>query len=359
MKDNFYIVLMAGGSGTRLWPVSRAHLPKQFHAFSSKKSLLQETYDRVKDLAPKNNIYISLVENIAKTSQRQLPEIPQENFIIEPEGKNTAPAIGLAAAKIFQKDPEAIIATVASDHTIEKTAQFQKVIGQAASFVKNNPPYLVTIGIKPTEPHTGYGYIKIGRKITDSPVHEVEKFVEKPDLATAQKYLAAGDYLWNASYFIFQAKAMLDNFKQYQNGIYRGLMTIIRGLGTKDEAKIIEREYRAFPKEPIDTAIAEKIKTIGVICADLGWSDIGSWASLYELLAKNTGETNISQGHHVGVGDKNCLVYAQDKLLATVGLEDIIVIDTPDVTLVCNKNKSQQVKDLIEKLKEQGKHQYL
>ncbi|AKM81850.1 TPA: mannose-1-phosphate guanylyltransferase [Candidatus Berkelbacteria bacterium] len=357
MRNNFYIVIVAGGSGTRLWPVSRENSPKQFHKLTSDKSLLEETYDRIKDLTESENIYISLGANAALQTKAQLKEIPEANYIIEPEGKNTAPAIALISAKIFKKDPQAIIATIAADHTVKNNSNYTETLKSAAHFVDKNPEYLVTIGIQPDSAHTGYGYVKIGRKLDNEKAHEVEEFVEKPNLETAQKYFDSGKYLWNAGYFIFRADKMIEMFENYAPEIYSGLRAILKAIGTEDEKEIIEKAFKEFPKVPIDTAIAEKVEKIAVIPADLGWSDIGSWSSVFDLLDKEDG--NVHRGHHVGIDDKNCLFFAQDKLLATVGLEDIVVVDTPDVTLICKKDKAQEVKKLIEKLKEQGKHKYL
>lgn len=358
--DNQYIVIMAGGSGTRLWPISRAHLPKQFHKFSSnERSLLQETYDRVKDLAPKKNIYVSLVADILKMTEQQLPEIPTENYIIEPVARNTAPAIGLIATLIYNKNPDAVITTVASDHTVEKLEEFQKSLRLANKYVGKNPAYIVTIGIEPTDPNTGYGYIKKGRKFTDWDVFVVERFVEKPNIETAKRYLKEGNYLWNASYFTFNAKEMLANFTRLSPEISKKLSTIASSINSKEFNKILLAEYSNILKEPIDTVIIEKYDKIATIPADLGWSDVGSWESLYELISQRTGKKTISRGHHIGVDNKNCLIYAHDKLLATVGLEDIVIVDTPDVTLVCHKNKSQDIKKLVEKIKQKGQDKYL
>jgi len=351
MKSNYYIVIMAGGSGTRLWPMSRKDSPKQFHKFTSQRSLLQETYDRVKDIVPRENIYVSLVENVLKTTKVQLQKIPKDNFIIEPEAKNTAPAIGLVTTVIFKKDPEAVITTIASDHTLDNKTNFQNSLKKAYEFVKKSPEYFVVKGIQPTRPDTGFGYIQMGKKIQQD-IFAVEKFIEKPDLETAKKYLKKGNYLWNGCYFTFKASEMLKNYQKFSPEIYNGLREILRG-------KKVKEVYKKFSVVPIETAIAEKIEKIAVIPMDLGhWSDVGTWASLYEILSSKE-EQVISKGNHIGVDDKNCLVYAGDRLLATVGLEDIIIVDTPDVTLVCNKNKSQDVKKLIKKLKEQGNNKYL
>lgn len=358
MQDNNYVVLLAGGSGTRLWPVSRVAKPKQFHCFTSNKSLLQDTYERVKDLVPKKNIFVSLGESILKETQSQIKDIPKDNYIVEPIGKNTAPSTALIAAKLFKKDPQAIIAMVSSDHVVNKVTNYQNTFNNAFNFVKKNPKYLLTIGIKPESPHTGYGYIKIGQKINKSSAHKVEEFVEKPNLETAQKYLKSGKYLWNAGYFVFRADSMIEMFEKYAPKIYSGLKEILSAINTINEKEVIQKEFEKFDKIPIDTAIAEKAENIAVIPADLGWSDVGSWTSLYDLL-KNDKDEIVKRGHHIGVGDKNCLFFAGDKLLATVGLEDIIIVDTADVTLVCHKDKAQDVKSLIEKLKQKGKHQYL
>ena len=339
--------------------MSRKCAPKQFHKVTSKRSLLQETYDRIKNLVPKENIYISLTEDILKESQKQLTEVPKENFIVEPEAKNTAPAIGLVVAKLFKLNPKAIVATIASDHTVEKVSNYQEAILHFLNFVEKNPKYLAAIGIKPTRPETGFGYIKIGKKFPGVQVFAGEQFVEKPDLKTAKKYLASGKYLWNASYFAFRAGEMLKMFQKYAPEIYKGLRNILRVLGETNEKAIIKKEYAKFPLIPIDTAIAEKHNKLALVPADLGWSDVGSWASLYDIIAKRMGEHTVARGHHIGVDNKNCLIFAQDKLLATVGLEDIIIVDTDDVTLVCNKNKSQDVKLLLEKLKKEGKEHYL
>lgn len=339
--------------------MSRKSIPKQLHKFYGKKSLLQETYERVRGLVPKENIFVSLVSSVLPASQKQLKEIPESNFIIEPEIKNTAPAIGFLAVQLFTINPNAIITTIASDHTIGNVATFQAGLRKTFGFVEKKPDYFVTIGIKPTRPDTGFGYIKVGKKIEGTSLFEVEEFVEKPDLKTAKEYLKSGKYLWNASYFTWRADKLLAMYKKFSPKIYENLAQIIKLINRNASQIEIDKIYALMPTEPIDTAIAEKVKTIAVLPLALEWSDIGSWASLYELLSKRKKSHTISQGNSLGIDNKNCLIYAQDKLLATVGLKDIVIVDTPDVTLVCNRNKSQDVKKLIEKIKADGKIKYL
>ncbi|MFA6493003.1 MAG: mannose-1-phosphate guanylyltransferase [Patescibacteria group bacterium] len=359
MNENFYIVIMAGGSGTRLWPMSRCDQPKQFQNLCGEKSLIQETYDRVKDIVPKENIFISLVENILETSKKQLPEIKKENFIVEAESRNTGPAIAYAAATISRRNPQAVVVTLPSDHAIEDLEEFKKSIKTVLEFISKNPDYLATVGLKPTSPDTGLGYIEVGKKITDSKLYQVKRFVEKPNLEKAKEYVKSGKFLWNASYFCWRADKLLDTYKTYAPEVYKGIEEIIHLFAKKGSDKEISKIYKNLPKVPIDTAIAEKVEKIAVLPADLGWSDIGNWTTLYEFLTSKTGGHTVSRGNHIGIDDKGCLIYAQDKLLTTVGLKDIIVVDTPDVTLVCDKNRAQDVKKLIEKIEELGKHKYL
>lgn len=359
MDNNFYIVLMAGGSGTRLWPMSRCDKPKQFHNICSPKSLIQETYERIKPLTNSSNIYVSLVASVFETTKKQLNNIPNENYIIEPEVKNTAPALALAAVKLFQINPEAIIAAISCDHTVENVQHYQTAFKQALAFVQDNPDYLVTIGIEPTDPNTGYGYIKKGRKFTKTNLREVKKFIEKPDLKTAKAYLKSGQYLWNGGYFVFKASSLISMYKKYAPDIYKIIKELLKITNIDPKDKKFNNLYNKMPVTPFDIAIAEKVEHIAVVPMDCGWSDVGSWASVYEFLARKDNKQTVSQGHHIGFDDKNCLVYAQDKLLATIGLEDIVIVDTKDVTLVCKKDRSQDIKKIIEIIKTKGKHHYL
>ena len=346
---------MAGGSGTRLWPMSRKASPKQLHKLTGEESLLQETYNRIKDLVLKDNIYVSVVESVYEQTKKQLKDIPSKNYIIEPEVRNNGPAVALIAATLLKINHQAIVATVATDHTIQKVSNFQKAILSTFHFIENNPSYFTTIGIKPTRPDTGFGYIKQGIKLSKTDFYQVDRFVEKPNYEKATEYLKSGKYLWNGSYFTWQAASMISLYQKLQPDIYRTINTIINSKNKN----IIADRYHSLPKEPFDTLIAEKADKIAVIPVDLDWSDVGTWSSLYEILRKKHSSNNVSKGNHIGLDDKNCLIYAQDKLLATIGLENIVIVDTKDVTLVCDITRSQDVKKLLEKIKKEGKPHYL
>lgn len=357
------IVIMAGGSGTRLWPMSRKSKPKQLQKLISNKTLLEDTFERAEKIVKKDDIYISTTENYFDATAKILKGIKLDHFIVETASKNTGPAIGLVTALFHQKNKDEIIASIASDHVIAKPDAFKEAIEVAEKIVKKYPNKLVIIGINPTMPETGYGYIKMNglfETIGKTQVFTVEEFVEKPNLATAKKYISKWQYLWNASYFIYRADTMMKLFKKFQPKIYALLIEIQKEFQNKeiDHYKIKEL-YTQMPEGAIDTEITEKATDVVVIPADLGWSDVGSWGSLHDVLSGITGHSVITKGHHIGIEDENILVYSGEKMIATVGLKNTVIIDTPDVTFVCDKNKSQDIKKLINKLKEEGKHLYL
>jgi len=356
-KDNFYVVIVAGGTGTRLWPMSRKKSPKQFQRLTGKKTLFQQTFRRIKKVAPISNIFVSLGGNYLKTARQQLPQIPKKNYIIEPVGKNTAPAIALASLIIRKRNPNAIIASIASDHEVLKEDVFAKNLKLAFKIVSEHPKFLITIGLQPTYPETGYGYIKTGEPYENyDQTYWVEKFVEKPNELVAQTYFQTTKYLWNASYFIFNAKHILKLYESHSRRIYRLIEKIDACIDAGESYYPI---FHEMPNEPFDTEIIEKINKVLVISSDMGWSDVGSWKSVYEILAKKIGSDQVSQGHHISYGDENVFVLGQKKMIATIGLKNIAVIDTPDATLIINRDKSQDVKKIIEQLKETGKHKYL
>lgn len=361
LHQHWYAAILAGGSGTRLWPMSRQNVPKQFLKLTDDKTLLEATFERIKTVVPAEQIFVVVTEKHEPAARKQLPEVPETNFIIEPQGKNTAPAIGLATFHIVRHDKQAIIASIAADHHVTKPKEFQKILACAYETVSRYSDRIVTVGIKPTYPETGYGYIQIGQQFDSGavPIYKVKRFVEKPDQKTAQAYFESFEYLWNASYFIYLGTHMLAAFKKYVPETAKLLGKISETIDQPQYNDALVTNYTQMAAEPIDTAVMEKEKAILVIPADLGWSDIGSWASLHDVLTNVHGSDVIARGHHIGINTQNSLIYAREKLVATVGLQDTIVVDTPDVLLVVNKHHAQDIKKIIERLKEEGKHLYL
>ena len=361
------VVIMAGGSGTRLWPMSRKSKPKQLHNLVSDKTLIQETYDRVVKVVPAKQIFVSTTEKYVEEIRRQLPQVEKNNFIVEPASKNTAPALGFIALAIKRINPDAIISTIASDHIVHNTDVFANTVRAAFKTAQKYPDHIVAVGINPTYPETGLGYIKMGKQkdeIDGEAVFVVNQFTEKPDLATAKKYLQGWEYQWNAAYYFFKAKSLLSWIEKYRPKTYKKLLQINKliedGGNGAVQAKIREI-YSSIDEEQIENAVIEQkdFKNVLVIPADLGWSDIGNWGTLHDVLSNRFESSIISRGHHIDSDSENCLVYAGGKMTATLGLKDVIIVDTPDVLLIANKNKAQDVKKLIDRLKEEGKHLYL
>ena len=362
-----YAVIMAGGSGTRLWPMSRKSKPKQLHNLVSEKSLVQETFLRLKKTLPVKQILVSTNPNYLEELQKQLNEIPADNFVVEPSKRNTLPALSFIAKTILQRDKDAVIATIASDHVVQNIDVFVNTIKAAFEAVKKYPDHLVCVGINPTRPDTGLGYIKMGAQKDEflgESVFKVSEFAEKPDLKTAEKYLQSWQYLWNGAYYFFKASTLEEWVKKYTPQTHRRLMQVTKIIsenknGTaKTEAKKL---FDSIKDEQFENAIIEQkdFKKVLVIPAELGWSDIGNWGTLLDVLSEAHGSTMISRGYHIDVNSSGCLVYGNDKMIATLGLKDVIVIDTPDVFFIADKNKAQDVKLLLDKLKAEGKHLYL
>jgi mannose-1-phosphate guanylyltransferase len=350
---NYYIVIMAGGTGTRLWPVSRKEKPKQFQKFTSSKTMIQETYERVAKIADPENIFIATTGEYKSLVLEQLPEVKEDQLIIEPSAQGTAAAITLAAKTIADINPQAIVATVASDHAIKNVGEFVSVINCALETAEKHPDKLVTVGINPSYPDTGMGYIKIGKEFSNDNqrrIFYVDSFTEKPDKATAEKYLTGWEYLWNAAYFVFQAQNFLKIAEKYVPATHK---IIIR--------ENLVQKYSQIENVPIDTAIVEKMDGQDrlVIPSELDWSDVGNWGSLFDYFKDSLKSEMIVKGNHVDVGSKDCLVYSEDKLVATIGLKNVIIVETDDAILVADRNNVSEVKKIIDKLKEEGKHLYL
>ncbi len=347
------VIILAGGGGTRLWPVSRTSNPKQFQPFLGKHTLLQKTYQRVrKGFSPKN-IFVSTNAVQQKLIARQLPQVPLEHYIVEPTKRDTAPAIGLAAAWLAKRNPESIFVTANVDHYIEKEPAYHAALKAAEQVVCKHPQSVALLGINPTYPETGYGYIKMGRyaiRVGKQEVFHVDRFVEKPDFATAQQYLKRWEYLWNPAMFVWRAQTLLDLFKKHLPKHYAVLMRIQKAIGTPAQAATIAREFPKMASISIDYGIIEKLKHMYVLPVDLGWADVGHWRTVRDVLQGGK-PVNVIRGQHIGTA-KNSLIYSYTKrIIATAGVQDLIIVDMDDALLVCPADRAQDVKKLVDELK--------
>jgi mannose-1-phosphate guanylyltransferase len=321
--------------------------------------MLQEAYQRITPLVPDERILVVTSEDYTDIVRQQIPQVPADNIIGEIEGHGTAPCIGLSALYLKLRDPEAVMAVLTADHYIEKADELRHALEAAAQVAEEG--HLVTLGIQPNRPATGYGYIERAGKlahVNGHDVYRVEKFTEKPDLAAAQAFVESGRYYWNSGMFIWKVSTILREFRKLMPQLYAQLMEIDAALGTAKERAVLERVWPQVENETIDYGIMERAEDVAVIPVDIGWSDVGSWATLFELLPAD-GEGNVVVGQHIGLGTKGCLVHSSRRLVATIGLEDMIVVDTKDALLVCPKERVQEVRDLVNRLKESGKEEYL
>jgi len=354
-----YALIMAGGSGTRLWPRSRGSSPKQLLGLLSERTMLQEACRRIAPLVPDDHIFVVTGEAYTDVVRQQIPQVPAANVIGELEGHGTAPCIGLSALYLRRLDPGAVMAVLTADHYIEKADELRRVLGTAAQVVEEGR--LVTLGIKPNRPAMGYGYIERAEKlghVNGHDVYRVEKFTEKPDLTTAQAFVESGRYYWNSGMFIWKVSTILREFEKLMPRFYAQLMDIDAALGTTEERAVLERVWPQVENETIDYGIMEHADDVAVIPADIGWSDVGDWTALSELLSTDE-EGNVVVGQHVGLDTTDCLIHGSRRLVTTIGLEGMIVVDTEDALLVCPKERAQEVRDLVKKLRESGREEYL
>lgn len=351
-------LIMAGGKGERFWPRSRVNLPKQFLSLTDDgKTMIQLTVERISPLVDIKDVYIATNANYRELVKEQLPGLPEENILCEPIGRNTAPCIGLGAVHVAKKYDDAVMIVLPSDHLIKNNDIFKDTFEQACQMAEQGKN-LVTVGITPNYPETGYGYIKYSKDAADYGSFPVENFVEKPDLETAKSYLAEGTYLWNSGMFVWKVSTILDCFKSYMTSTYDGLMKIKDSVGTDSYQSTLEKEFPELESQSVDYGIMEKASDIYTFAGNFGWDDVGSWLAVGRI-KENDSEGNVINGNVVAVNTKDCVIEGADKLIATVGLRDIIVVDTKDATLISTKENAGEIKQVLAKLRETGKTQYL
>lgn len=345
-------VIMAGGRGERFWPKSRTNYPKQFLSLTEDgETMIQKTVKRLLPIVAIEDIFVVTNVSYAALVQEQLPSLPAENVLTEPCARNTAPCIGLAAAVIRKKYGEAMMLVLPSDHLIRYEEMYIDTLRQAVA-VAEKDENLVTIGITPTYPETGYGYINFARDtVLEMPgVYRVERFVEKPDLETAKEYLASHRYLWNSGMFVWKTSSILANIQKLMPDIYDGLTRIEAAVGTADYESVLEAEYQAFRSESIDFGVMEKAENIYTLPGSFGWDDVGNWLAVERINATNE-YGNYIEGDVITIGTERSTICGGKRLIAAVGVENLIVVDTDDAVLICAKDSTQDVKKVIENLK--------
>jgi len=356
------IIIMAGGSGTRFWPASRESRPKQFLNIIGSRPLIEQTFHRVAPLAGERNIYL-VINALHRELTEKIFEQRQVNILAEPVGRNTAPCIGLAAIHLRCEAGDGPMVALPADHFIADEDAFRSTLSAAARLAQAGG--IVTIGITPTRPETGYGYILKGAEqepVLSHPVFRVERFVEKPDLPTAGEYLASGRYLWNSGIFVFTPNTILQEIQQHLPKVYEGLVTLERQLNQAGYQATLEEIYAGWPSISIDYGVMEQTtRPVSVLPESFGWSDVGSWEALYELRREERSEqNNVVEGSALLVNTKSSFIYSQtDRLIATLGLTDVLIVDTLDGVLVADLRRSQEVRRFTEELKKRNWTQFL
>lgn len=363
MIEHYYAVIMAGGGGTRLWPLSKKATPKQLLKIGSDRSLFQTAVDRLEGLFPPERIFIVTVAEQAVLLQAQCPEIPVENFLIEPLPRGTASVVGMAAIALQKIDPQAVMAVLTADHFIMNVAGFQKLL--RAGYQAAREGFLVTLGIRPTFPATGYGYIQRGEKLGQLDgldYFRVLRFKEKPDEAQAVQMLAGGDHDWNSGMFIWSVDSILREMARLMPELTSNLETIRLAWGTGRQRETVETVWPGIKPETIDYGIMERAQKVASIPAvDLGWNDVGSWDSLFEVLpADENGNIILTENFaEINAGDSLVVSEQGKKLVALIGVDDLVVVETGDVILICRRDQTQKVKEMVNLLKETGRTAYL
>jgi mannose-1-phosphate guanylyltransferase len=359
-NKHHYVAIMAGGIGSRFWPMSRTAYPKQFlDVLNTGKTLIQWTYERYTQFIPLENIYIVTSEEYVSIVEKQLPNLPKENILAEPSKKNTAPCIAEISFKLAQKDPQATFVVAPSDHLILEQENFQKIVEQSLDFVSNIKA-LATLGIKPTNPNTGYGYIQYEGLEVSKGVYKVKTFTEKPTEEIAESFIASGDFLWNAGIFAWKASTIIAAFEKYQPEMFELFDGEKANFNTASEKKSIQKIYPQCVNISIDIAIMEKADNVYVIPASFGWSDLGTWNSAYENMEKDYFANAVASDNVIVIDATKCMINApKDKLVVVQGLDDFIVVDTKDVLLICSKEKEQSIKEYVAEVKRHKGDKYI
>lgn len=355
---NTTALIMAGGRGERFWPKSRKNMPKQFLSLTDDgKTMIQLTVERISSIVKLEDIYISTNKDYKTLVLKQLPGLPEKNVLCEPVGRNTAPCIGLGAMHIAKKYDDAMMFVLPSDHLIKFNNMFLRTL-QDASEVAEKGDNLVTIGIAPDYPETGYGYIKFDPEIIEGRSYKVDRFVEKPNLEAAKEYLATEEYLWNSGMFVWKISSIIKNIQKFMPDTYEALKRIQAAIETEQEETVLEKEFYGIQSQSIDYGIMEKAEDIYILPGTFGWDDVGSWLAV-ERIKKSNEFGNVVNGNIITVNTNNCIIQGEKKLIATVGLEDMIIVDTEDATLICAKDHAGNIKKVLENLKICNREEYI
>jgi mannose-1-phosphate guanylyltransferase len=357
--EHAYAVIMAGGSGTRFWPLSRRQCPKQLLKLLGTKTLLEETVERIRNFIPPQRTYVFTNEILKAACARCLRGIPPSQIIAEPAARNTAPTIGLAAHEILRHDPDGLMVVLPSDHVIRKAAAFRRVLRAACRWASQGSRSVI-VGLKPTRPETGYGYVKRGQAVgavAGTTIFAVECFTEKPALDTAHKYLRTGRYLWNGGMFIWRASTLLHHLQRSKPGMARELAKLA-AAGGAGVPRVFRRIFPRLEKVSVDYAVMEEITDCFVVEAEIGWSDVGSWAVVHELLPKDA-DGNVRPTNSLSLDSCGNMIIAPGRFVVTVGVENMVVVETEDALLVVPRNRSQDVGKAVQELERRGKKHLL
>ena len=359
LYDHVYVVIMAGGSGTRFWPLSRRKTPKQLLGLFGGETLLEQAVERVKGFVPPERIYIFTNSRVRAQMVRLLPDIPERQIVAEPAQRNTAPTVGLAANEILRRDPDGIMAILPADHVIRKPRAFRNALRVCCRWASTEGRSVV-LGIQPTRPETGYGYIRLGgpeKNAGQGQLFRVRSFTEKPELAVARRYVASKRYLWNAGMFTWRASTLLSNMRRFQPDMAAGLDKI-SAAGGIDNPRVLKRLFPQLEKISIDYALMEKIENVSAVAADIGWSDVGSWTVAYDLSAKDA-NGNVRTENSLCLESKGNMLVGNRKYFVTIGVENLVIVETGDALLVCAREQSQKVGKAVQELERRGKKNLL